>query len=97
MPLMAMPGGSMPQFRDLAEVASRSGIYTLRDYRGIVQELLRFWKIELVCPRTEVGKRSQSLLLGIPDRLNRIADRMEASRTARSFSFEVAFSQEFVL
>jgi acyl-[acyl-carrier-protein] desaturase len=97
MPLMAMPGGSMPQFRDLAEVASRSGIYTLRDYRGIVQELLRYWKIELLCPRTEPGQRSQALLLGIPERLTRIADRMEASRTARAFSFDVAFSQEFVL
>jgi acyl-[acyl-carrier-protein] desaturase len=97
MPLMAMPGGSMPQFRDLAEVASRAGIYTLRDYRGIVQELLKFWQIDALTPRTQAGKRSQSLLLGIPERLTRIADRMEATRTARSFSFEVAFNQEFVL
>jgi acyl-[acyl-carrier-protein] desaturase len=97
MPLMAMPGGSMPQFRDLAEVASRSGIYTLRDYHGIVQELLKFWKIDSLMPRTEAGKRSQALLLGIPQRITRLADRMEAARTARSFSFDVAFGQEFVL
>jgi acyl-[acyl-carrier-protein] desaturase len=97
MPLMAMPGGSMPQFRDLAEVASRSHIYTLRDYHGIVQELLKFWKIDSLTPRSEAGKRSQSLLLGIPQRITRIADRMEASRTARAFSFDVAFAQEFVL
>jgi acyl-[acyl-carrier-protein] desaturase len=97
MPLMAMPGGSMPQFRELAEVASRSGIYTLRDYRGIVQELLKFWRIDSRTPRTEHGKRSQAALLSIPGRLNRIADRLEASRTARAFSFDVAFRQEFVL
>jgi len=97
MPLMAMPGGSMPQFRELAEVASRAGIYTLRDYRGIVQELLKYWRIESLAPRTERGKRSQALLLAIPDRLNRIADRMEAVRTVRSFSFDVAFNREFVL
>jgi acyl-[acyl-carrier-protein] desaturase len=97
MPLMAMPGGSMPQFRDLAEVASRAGIYTLRDYHGIVQELLRYWKIDSRQPRTDHGKRSQAALLAIPARLSRIADRLEATRTARAFSFDVAFNQEFVL
>lgn len=97
MPLMAMPGGSMPQFRDLAEVASRAGIYTLRDYRGIVQELLKYWRIDSRTPRTERGKRSQAQLLAIPGRLNKIADRLEATRTARAFSFDVAFGQEFVL
>lgn len=97
MPLMAMPGGSMPQFRELAEVASRAGIYTLRDYRGIVLELLKYWRIESRTPRTVQGQRSQAQLLAIPGRLNRIADRLEATRTARAFSFEVAFGEEFVL
>jgi len=97
MPLMAMPGGSMPQFRELAEVASRAGIYTLRDYRSIVLELLKYWRIDALDPRTERGKRSQAQLLAIPDRLNRIVDRMEAARTSRSFSFDVAFGREFVL
>jgi acyl-[acyl-carrier-protein] desaturase len=97
MPLMAMPGGSMPQFRELAEVASRAGVYTLRHYRDIVIELNRFWELDTVTPVTDCGKRTRDRLLAIPDRLTRIADKKDAVRTARAFQFPVAFGHEFVL
>jgi acyl-[acyl-carrier-protein] desaturase len=83
MPLMSMPGGSMPQFRDLAEVASRSHIYGLRDYQGIVEELLAFWCITDISPCTAAGRHAQEALLGVPVRVARIAERMEARRTAK--------------
>ncbi|TAK11713.1 MAG: acyl-ACP desaturase [Acidobacteria bacterium] len=97
MPLMAMPGGSMPQYRDLAETASRAGIYTLRHYHDLVQELIRFWAIGNRTPSTDRGRAARDRIMGIPARLTKIADRMEAARTARAFQFEVAFGHEFTL
>lgn len=97
MPLMAMPGGSMPQFRELADVAGRAGVYTIRDYEAIVVELLRFWRIADLRPTTAGARADQESLLAIPSRLVRLGDRMLGARTRKAFSFEVAFAKEFQL
>src|SRR3712207_7222463 len=42
----------------------------------------------------EVGRRAQEKIMGIPARLERVADAMEARSRAKSFSFAVAFRSE---
>lgn len=97
MPLMAMPGGAMPHFRDLADVIARAGIYSIRDYRRIVVELARHWDLERVQPRTDAGKSARDALLAIPARLERLAAAIDSRRARRTFSFDVAFAEEFSL
>ena len=46
LPAIDMPGVTMPGFKELAEVIRRAGIYGPRDYLRIVQEQIRYWKIE---------------------------------------------------
>ena len=46
LPAIDMPGVTMPGFKELADVIRRSGIYGPRDYLRIVQEQIRYWKIE---------------------------------------------------
>ena len=97
MPAIDMPGITIPGFKEFADVIRRSGIYGPRDYLRIVQENLAHWKVEALTGLDEFGRIAQEKLLGIPERLTRIADLMEARARTKTFAFDVAFSREFVL
>ncbi len=97
MPSIDMPGVSMPHFREMADVIRRAGIYGPRDYLKIVEEQIRFWAVDQLDGLDELGKRAQEKILGIPKRLERVADAMEARSRAKSFSFAVAFGREFAM
>jgi acyl-[acyl-carrier-protein] desaturase len=97
MPAIDMPGASMPGFKDLADVIRRSGIYGPRDYLAIVQEQIKFWKIETVTGLNDLGRAAQQKICEIPDRLKRIAEYVETKSKAKTFSFEVVFNREFAM
>jgi acyl-[acyl-carrier-protein] desaturase len=97
LPAIDMPGVTMPGFKELAEVIRRSGIYGPRDYLRIVQEQIRYWKIESIEGLNELGRKAQEKILGIPARLKRIADHMETKSKSKTFSFEVVFNREFAM
>src|SRR5688500_15820208 len=97
MPAIDMPGVTMPGFREMADVVRRSGIYGPRDYLKIVQEQIRFWKIETLEGLNEAGEKARDKILGIPERLERIADAMQTRSRAKTFSFPVAFASEFTM
>ena len=87
----------MPGFKDLADVIRRAGIYGPRDYLRIVQEQIRYWKIESIEGLNELGRKAQEKILGIPARLKRIAEYMETRTKSKTFSFEVVFNREFAM
>ncbi len=95
MPAIDMPGVNMPNFRAMADVVRRAGIYGPRDYLVIVSEQIRFWAVDTLTGLNEVGKRAQETILEIPDRLRRVADVMETRSRAKTFAFDVAFAREF--
>jgi acyl-[acyl-carrier-protein] desaturase len=95
MPSIDMPGVNMPHFREMADVIRRAGIYGPRDYLKIVEEQIRFWAIETLEGLDEIGRRAQATILGIPKRLERVADVLDTRSRAKSFVFAVAFAREF--
>jgi acyl-[acyl-carrier-protein] desaturase len=97
LPAIDMPGVTMPGFKELADVIRRSGIYGPRDYLRIVQEQIRYWKIDSLEGLGELGRKAQEKILGIPARLKRIADHMETKSKGKTFSFEVVFNREFAM
>ncbi|HEX3236626.1 MAG TPA: acyl-ACP desaturase [Gemmatimonadales bacterium] len=97
LPAIDMPGVSMPGFKELADVIRRAGIYGPRDYLRIVQEQIRYWKIESLQGLNELGRIAQEKIMGIPARLKRIAEIMETRSRAKTFSFEVVFNREFAM
>ena len=97
MPSIDMPGVNMPHFREMAEVIRRAGIYGPREYLKIVEEQIRFWAIETLEGLNEAGKKAQERILGIPRRLERIADAMETRSKEKTFAFNVAFAREFTI
>ena len=97
MPSIDMPGVNMPHFRDMADVIRRAGIYGPRDYLAIVEEQIRFWAIETLEGLDELGRKAQEKIMGIPKRLERVADAMESRTKQKTFSFPVVFAAEFNL
>jgi acyl-[acyl-carrier-protein] desaturase len=97
LPAIDMPGVTMPGFKDLADVIRRAGIYGPRDYLRIVQEQIRYWKIESIEGLNELGRKAQEKIMGIPARLKRIAEYMETRSKSKTFSFEVVFNREFAM
>lgn len=97
LPAIDMPGVTMPGFKDLADVIRRAGIYGPRDYLRIVQEQIRYWKIESLEGLNELGRKAQEKIMGIPARLKRIAEHIETRSKSKTFSFEVVFNREFAM
>jgi acyl-[acyl-carrier-protein] desaturase len=97
MPAIDMPGHTMPGFREMADVIRRAGIYGPRDYLKIVEEQIRYWRIDALEELDENGKKAQEKILGVPPRLTRIADAMETRSRSKTFSFDVAFAREFTM
>jgi acyl-[acyl-carrier-protein] desaturase len=97
MPAIDMPGVKMPHFRDLADVVRRVGIYGPRDYLEIVKEQLSWWRIDTLEGLNAMGRAAQEKLMEIPERLERVADAIEARSKAKTFSFDLTFAREFAL
>jgi acyl-[acyl-carrier-protein] desaturase len=97
MPAIDMPGVLMPGFKEMADVVRRAEIYGPRDYLKIVQEQIRFWRIETLKDLNEKGEKARDKILSIPARLDRIADAMQSRSRAKTFSFDVAFAHEFTM
>jgi acyl-[acyl-carrier-protein] desaturase len=95
MPSIDMPGVTMPHFREMADVIRRAGIYGPRDYLKIVEEQIRYWAVDALEGLDEMGKRAQEKILGVPKRLERVADAMETRSRAKTFNFAVAHAREF--
>jgi acyl-[acyl-carrier-protein] desaturase len=97
LPSIDMPGHTIPGFRELADVIRRAGIYGPRDYLRIVQEQVRYWRIESLTGLSELGRKAQEKIMSIPDRLRRVAELMETRSRAKTFRFEVVFNREFAM
>ncbi len=95
MPSIDMPGVNMPNFREMADVIQRVGIYGPRDYLKIVEDLIKYWAIDTLTDLNEAGQKAQEKILAVPARLLRVADMMETRRRAKTFQFAVAFNKEF--
>ena len=97
MPSIDMPGISMPGFKDYADVVRRAGIYGPRDYLKIVDEQIRFWRIESLTGLGELGRKAQDKILSIPARLQKVAEYIESRSGAKTFSFELVWSRTFAM
>ncbi len=87
MPGIDMPGLSMPNFREMADIIRRVGIYTPWHYKSIVEEAIKFWNIELITGLNDAASKAQEKILEIPNRLEKIAQFIEQKSKTKSFSF----------
>lgn len=80
-------------FDHYAAVAQRMGVYTATDYAGILEFLLRRWKVEsLGLGLSGEGRRAQDYLCTLPQRIKRLEERANdrvklGSKPSISFSW----------
>ena len=96
MPAIDMPGFSMPNFRDMADVIRRVGIYGPRDYKKIVEESIKFWEIELLTGLNDLAQKAQEKILAIPKRLEKVAEYIEKRTESKTFSFDFIYNRILV-
>ena len=96
MPAIDMPGFSMPNFRDMADVVRRVGIYGPWDYKKIVEEAIKFWNIELLTGLNEAAAKAQEKIMSIPKRLEKVAQYIEQRTTQKTFSFDFIYNRILV-
>ncbi len=97
LPAIDMPGISMPNFREMADVIRRAGIYGPRDYKKIVEEAISFWNIELLEGLNEMGRKAQDKIMQIPARLEKLAQYIEKRTEKKSFSFDLIYDRIIVM
>lgn len=97
LPAIDMPGISMPNFREMADVIRRAKIYGPRDYKKIVEEAISFWNIEVLEGLNEAGRKAQDKIMQIPARLEKVAEYIERRTEKKSFSFDLIYDRILVM
>jgi len=63
-------------FVDFSNAAQRIGVYTTFDYIDITRKLVKHWEIDKIPNLNDNAERARDYLMKLPDRLQRIAERM---------------------
>ena len=93
----AMPGKSMPQYEDLAQVAMRLGVFTPLDLKEILERLLGYWRVPHLPLRTDEAKRARDVLMCVlPQAWQRQMRRLQQVEPRR-FTFLFLGNESFVL
>jgi acyl-[acyl-carrier-protein] desaturase len=74
-------------FGHFTDAAQRLGVYTATDYTDILRDLIDEWKIEQLQNLNEKGEKARDYLMALPDRLNRVAERMKNPTLEYKFSW----------
>ncbi len=97
LPSIDMPGVSIRNFAEYAEVVTRSGGYSMNDYKIIVEQLIAHWKVEALTGLNEMGRKAQEKIMAIPSRLEKVIQHVERRLKTKTFNFDVIFNRELAL
>jgi acyl-[acyl-carrier-protein] desaturase len=80
-------GGELNTFANFSDAAQRLGVYTAYDYVNIMRELIKDWNIAGMRGLQENGEKARDYIMALPDRFERIADRMQIPERELKFSW----------
>lgn len=60
-----------------SDAAQRTKVYTAQDYIDILNSLIKDWNIDKITHLNEVGEKARDYLMALPNRLQRITNRMQ--------------------
>jgi acyl-[acyl-carrier-protein] desaturase len=70
-----------------SDAAQRTQVYTAQDYIDILKSLIHDWKIEGMGDLSNVGEKARDYLVTLPDRLQRVTDRMKEPEKEYEFKW----------
>lgn len=95
MPAILMTDGQDKNlYANFANVAQKSGVYTVHDYAEIIEDLVRHWKIETLTGFSDTAAKAQDYLCTLSSRYEKLAERVAISGTKK---FSWIFDRELVL
>ncbi len=77
-------------YSNFSDAAQRIGVYTSYDYTDILKSLIEEWEIDAVRGLQENGEKARDYIMALPDRLNRVAERMKIPDTHYKFNWILA-------
>lgn len=81
-------GGKISElFEHFSDAAQRTKVYTTQDYIDILKSLLKEWDIENVPSLTDSAEKAREYLMKLPDRLQRISERIKVPQSKYQFSW----------
>lgn len=84
-------GGKIGEgFAHFTESAQRIGVYTSADYIDIFKSLIQEWKIDTLTDLKETGEKARDYILRLPDRLTKVAERVQVSSLVHHYSWIIA-------
>ncbi len=66
-------------FDGFSDVAQRIGVYTARDYTGIIEHLLNIWNVRELTGLSAEAAKAQEYVCSLPERYTKLADRRSPS------------------
>jgi acyl-[acyl-carrier-protein] desaturase len=70
-------------FANFSNIAQRTGVYTVRDYASIIDDLVRHWNIPTLQGLSDMAAKAQDYLSTLAARYESLAERVVVSRPAR--------------
>jgi len=87
MPAVLMYDGKDPNlFVKFSNVAQRTGVYTVKDYADIINDLVQHWKVETIGGLSDTAAKAQDYLSTLSQRYAKLSERMTFPETG-SFSW----------
>ena len=87
MPASAMDDGTDHQlFQKFSAIAQRIGVYTVRDYADIIDDLVKHWAVANISGLYDAAAKAQDYLCGLAERYHKLAGRISFNNQA-SFSW----------
>jgi len=86
--LLRESGGVIGElFSHFSDAAQRIEVYTTQDYINILRSLLTDWGIEKIGGLNEKAEKARDYLMTLPDRLQRISDRVQVPQKQYQFKW----------
>lgn len=77
-------------YAHFSDAAQRIKVYTSQDYIDILKSLLKEWEIEKIRGLNDSAEKARDYLLHLPDRLQRVAERMYVPQNEFKFKWILA-------
>ena len=77
-------------FSNFSDAAQRIGVYTAYDYTDILKSLIEEWEIGAIRGLQENGEKARDYIMALPDRMNRVAERLRIPDTHYKFNWILA-------
>lgn len=74
-------------YATFSDAAQRAGVYTTQDYIDILNDLVKEWNLEHLRGLNDKAERARDYLMALPDRLQRISERIAISQESYQFNW----------